>query len=106
MKLTKQERARKIKHIIEMLVDLNAMDMEENQAEIMANSTPENENEDALLEMRIEFSDKYLPRDKEETQRRVKADMALSSIITAYERNAFINGYKTAEKRLKKEENA
>lgn len=106
MKLTKQERARKIKHIIEMLADLNAMDMEENQSEITADSTPEDENEDALLEMRIEFSDKYLPSDKEETQRRVKADMALSSMLAAYERDAFINGYMAAEKRLKKEENA
>lgn len=106
MELTKQERARKIKHIIEMLADLNEMDIEENQAEIMAKSTPEDENEDALLEMRIDFSDKYLPDDKEETKRRVKADVALSSMLAAYERAAFRNGYTAAEKRLKKEENA
>lgn len=106
MKLTKQERAKKIKHIIEMLLDLNAMDMEENQAEIMANSTPEDENEDALLEMRIDFSNKYLPNDREETKRRIKADMALSSMLAAYERAAFRNSYTADEKRLKKEEHA
>lgn len=62
------------------------------------------EHDDAHLDMRIDFSNKYLPNDREETKRRIKADMALSSMLAAYERDAFINGYMAAEKRLKKEE--
>lgn len=64
------------------------------------------ERDDALVDIRIDFSNKYLPDDKEETKRRIKADMALSSMLAAYERAAFRNGYTAAEKRLKKEENA
>lgn len=58
------------------------------------------EREDVLLDMRIDFSDKYLPSDREETQRRVKADTALSVLLTAYERTAFRDGFKAAEEWL------
>jgi len=64
------------------------------------------EREDVLLNMRIDFSDKYLPSDREDVKRRVQADTALSFLLTSYERAAFRDGYKAAEKRLKKEENA
>lgn len=103
MRSTKQERARRIKHIIELLKELNTMEIEENQAEITTDSTPEDDNEDALLEMRIDFSDKYLPSDKEETKRRIQADTALSAMLAAYERAAFRDGYKAAEKQHKEQ---
>ncbi len=61
------------------------------------------EREDALLDMRIDFGDKYLPSDREDTQRRVKADTALSVLLTAYERAAFRDGFKAAEERLKED---
>lgn len=61
------------------------------------------EREDALLDMRIDFGDKYLPSDREDVKRRVKADMALSSILAAYERAAFRDGFKAAEERLKED---
>lgn len=61
------------------------------------------EREDALLDMRIDFSDKYLPSDKEETTKRIQADTTLSAMLAAYERAAFRDGYKAAEKRLEED---
>lgn len=62
-----------------------------------------NDREDALIDMQINFADKYLPDDKEDTKRRIQADMALSSLIAAYERAAIRAGYKAAEKRLEED---
>lgn len=62
--------------------------------------------EDELLDMQIDFADKYLPDDKEDTKRRVQADMALSLLLTAHKREAFRNGFNAAKKLHKKEDNA
>ncbi len=61
---------------------------------------------DELLDMQIDFADKYLPDDKEDTKRRIQAECMLCNLIIANKREAFRAGFKAAERLHKGEVNA
>lgn len=51
---------------------------------------------DELSDMQIDFADKYLPDDKEDTKRRIQAECSLCMLITANKRKAFRDGVNAA----------
>lgn len=73
--------------------------------EKVANYNFEDDHEDELLDMQIDFADKYLPSDKEDTKRRINADASLSMLLIANKREAFRDGFKAAEKLFKTKTN-
>lgn len=60
---------------------------------------------DELSDMQIDFADKYLPDDKEDTKRRIQADCSLCMMINANRREAFRDGFNAAKELYQKEDN-
>ena len=60
---------------------------------------------DELSNMQIDFADKYLPDDKEDTKRRIQAECSLCMLITANRREAFREGFNAAKELYQKEDN-
>lgn len=61
---------------------------------------------DEFSDMQINFADKYLPDDKEDTKMRIQADCSLCMLITANRREAFRDGFNAAKELYQKEDNA